>query len=87
MKERLQYFDRMKGVAILMVVLGHITLFSFGMWSSSDRNEVLRFICIFNMPVFFYISGYFAYKPITRNSVAGKLKKLPQKFGHVAKNS
>ena len=60
MKERLVYFDQMKGVAILLVVVGHVLMFSF---SSSD-NSVYNMLTIFHMPVFFYISGYLAYKSI-----------------------
>lgn len=59
--QRLQYLDQMKGIAILLVVVGHVMQFSFGIHSSSV-NGMLE---IFNMPLFFYVSGYLAYKSIT----------------------
>lgn len=58
--QRLSYFDRMKGVAILFVVVGHVFLFSFG-----TRTSVFTMLSIFHMPIFFYISGYLAFKQIT----------------------
>lgn len=58
---RIQYYDQMKGIAIIMVVIGHITLFSFGY----DPSDVVKMLGIFHMPIFFYISGYFTYKENT----------------------
>ncbi|MDD6889869.1 MAG: acyltransferase [Bacteroidales bacterium] len=60
METRISYFDNMKGVAILLVVIGHIMLFSFGF----EDSQLVIFLC-FHMPVFFYISGFFAYKEVT----------------------
>lgn len=59
MKERLVYFDQMKGLAMILVVMGHMMLFAFRI----NPSEPSRFI-YFNMPMFFYISGYLAYKKI-----------------------
>ena len=58
MKSRVAYFDQMKAVAIILVVVGHLTQFTFGM----HGTDVNRWLEIFHMPVFFFISGYFAYK-------------------------
>lgn len=58
MKERLAYFDQMKGLAIILVVIGHVMQFSFG-YKTSDVVDMLG---VFHMPIFFYISGYFMYK-------------------------
>lgn len=58
MKQRVAYFDQMKGLAIILVVIGHLTQFAFGLQGS----DVNRWLEIFHMPIFFYISGYFAYK-------------------------
>ena len=58
--QRLAYFDQMKGVAILLVVIGHVFLFSYG----NIDNSVFHMLTIFHMPVFFYISGYLAYRSI-----------------------
>lgn len=56
-KPRIFYFDVMKGVAIFLMVIGHVMLFSFNI----NPSEPSKF-AYFNMPLFFYISGYFAYK-------------------------
>ena len=57
MQNRWDYFDQMKGIAILFVVIGHVFLFSF-----HDTNTAVdSLLTIFHMPVFFYISGFLAY--------------------------
>lgn len=58
-KKYIPYFDMMKGLAIILVVMGHVMLFSFNI----NPSEPSKFI-YFNMPLFFYISGYLAYKRI-----------------------
>ena len=58
-KQRVAYFDEMKGLAIILVVIGHMMLFAF----KFNPSEPSKFI-YFNMPMFFYISGYLAYKQI-----------------------
>ena len=59
MRQRIYYLDNMKGVAIILVVIGHIMQFSFGFQTS----QPVKFLC-FHMPLFFYISGFLAYKQI-----------------------
>lgn len=54
---RLQYFDQMKGIAIILVVIGHVMQFSFGY----NPSDVVNMLGVFHMPIFFYISGYFMY--------------------------
>lgn len=58
MTQRIQYFDQMKGIAILLVVIGHVVQFCFGY----NPSDVVNMLGIFHMPVFFYISSYLAYK-------------------------
>lgn len=60
MKQRLTYFDQAKGVAILLVVMGHVMQFSFGY----EHSSVVDMLGVFHMPVFFLISGFFAYNVI-----------------------
>jgi len=50
MENRLKYIDIAKGIAIILVVLGHI---DFG------DNFVCNWIYSFHMPIFFIISGFF----------------------------
>lgn len=63
MESRLSYFDQMKGIAILLVVVGHVVQFSFGY----NPSDVVNMLGIFHMPIFFYISGYLAYKSADMN--------------------
>lgn len=56
--QRLHYFDQMKGIAILLVVIGHVVQFCYGY----NPSDVANMLGVFHMPVFFYISGYLAYK-------------------------
>lgn len=44
--------DLLKGVAIFLVVFGHLI---------SNESVMFRYINTFHMPLFFFISGYFAY--------------------------
>lgn len=47
-KRRISWIDFYKGIAIILVVIGHI----------SENNEINKFIYFFHMPAFFFISGY-----------------------------
>ena len=52
--KRLKYFDTVKGIGILLVVLGHATFVN---------ERLLTFIFSFHMPLFFIVSGMLtAYK-------------------------
>ena len=56
MKERIAYIDRLKGFAILLVVIGHVVQFLYCP-NNFDTNIVFRFIYSFHMPLFFILSG------------------------------
>ncbi len=64
-KKRELYLDIVKGMAIILVMIGHSTMANeyapFG-----HRSLIQHFIFSFHMPLFFIISGYFisATKPI-----------------------
>ena len=55
---RFSYIDQIKGVAIFLVVIGHVMIFSFGIHFSVVQSMLV----LFHMPVFFYASGFLAYK-------------------------
>ena len=60
MKPRLGWLDALRGFTMILVVTNHVALKSFGMqirWSAA-----LQFFLLFRMPLFFFISGYLAYK-------------------------
>lgn len=58
-KPRLHHFDMMKGVAIFMVVMGHVLTMCV---REIDRATVFKFIGQIHMPLFFFISGWFTFK-------------------------
>lgn len=70
MTHRINYIDRMKGFAILIVVLAHVYLTALGMGDSA----VFRFCASFEMPLFMFVSGFVAY--LSRNSGGAIHKKL-----------
>jgi len=51
--KRINYIDRLKGFAILLVVIGHLALFSM----KQDGSTVFRLIQSFHMPLFMFLSG------------------------------
>lgn len=57
--KRLHYFDVMKGIAIFMVVMGHVLTICI---RDIDRAVLFKIIGQVHMPLFFFISGYFSYK-------------------------
>lgn len=58
---RIQYIDRLKGFAILLVVIGHVSVFCY-----HSRVDVMdRFIGSFHMPLFMFLSGL-----VTKTSIA-----------------
>lgn len=56
---RLHHFDIIKGIAILLVVMGHVLTMCI---REIDSAPLFKFIERIHMPIFFFISGYFTYK-------------------------
>lgn len=59
-KPRLGWLDALRGFTMILVVTNHVALKSFAMqirWSAA-----LQFFLLFRMPLFFFISGFLAYK-------------------------
>ena len=66
-KKRIDYFDIAKGIGIILMILGHMSL----------QNEYLKnFIYSFHMPLFFIISGYFFKQRDNKVCMKNILKKL-----------
>ncbi|MDE6498405.1 MAG: acyltransferase [Muribaculaceae bacterium] len=59
MKPRLHYFDMLKGIAIFMVVMGHVIAMCV---REIDRAPLFKFIGAVHMPLFFFISGWMSYR-------------------------
>lgn len=56
MKQRIDYIDRMKGLAIFLVVMGHV----YGMAFAQPEDVAYRVISSFHMPLFMFLSGLVA---------------------------
>ncbi len=57
-KPRLHHFDVLKGIAIFMVVMGHVITMCI---RDLDRATLFKFIGEIHMPLFFFISGWFTF--------------------------
>lgn len=53
--KRIEYVDIAKGIAIMLVVMGHVLQFDM---AGANRNVVFSFIYSFHMPLFMSLSGY-----------------------------
>jgi fucose 4-O-acetylase-like acetyltransferase len=52
---RLDYIDRFRGIAIILVVMGHIIQYNI---INGQNTSLYSIIYSFHMPLFFFISGY-----------------------------
>ena len=52
MKQHFQYIDRLKGFAILTVVMGHYVIYVL-----NQKDVILELIGAFHMPLFMFLSG------------------------------
>lgn len=59
-KKRVNYIDALRGFTMILVVLMHVELFGFGVYfTETTFGEIM---VSFRMPMFFFVSGYIAYK-------------------------
>ena len=57
MKERIRYFDVIKGMAIYAVVMGHVMVYGA---KGLNQAWLMTVIGLMHMPLFFFISGWFS---------------------------
>lgn len=55
MTNRILFIDQLKGIAILLVVLGHVIGYN-----NCEDSFLWRFIYSFHIPLFMFVSGYVA---------------------------
>ena len=58
-KQRIEYLDAIRGFTMLLVVYGHVKLFSFHFLGGSFNT----FFVMISMPLFFFVSGFLLEKP------------------------
>lgn len=60
-KKRMEWLDAMRGFTMILVVAYHVSTNGFG--EVEKTSMALPFLVLFRMPLFFFISGFLAYKP------------------------
>ncbi|MDE5773988.1 MAG: acyltransferase family protein [Muribaculaceae bacterium] len=63
MSKREHYIDALRGLTMLSVVIVHLLVRGFGLDPNVSGLAVIR--ATFTLPLFFCVSGYFAYRPVT----------------------
>ena len=74
---RIPLVDALKGVTILLVVLGHSIQANM---DNFDENWLYRLIYAFHMPLFMFLSGYVTRISFSANYIAGKFNRLVVPF-------
>jgi surface polysaccharide O-acyltransferase-like enzyme len=59
-KPRLEWLDALRGFTMILVVAFHVGLHGFGM--PTKYSSSMNFLILFRMPLFFFVSGFLAYK-------------------------
>ena len=59
-KQRLEWLDAMRGFTMILVVAYHVGQMCFGM--NLKTSTSMPFIVLFRMPLFFFVSGFLAWK-------------------------
>lgn len=57
---RMEWLDAMRGFTMILVVANHVSTIGFG--DNIKTSAALSFFVLFRMPLFFFISGFLAYK-------------------------
>lgn len=76
MQNRLRYIDIAKGFAIICVVIGHVLAYDvYGFTHVWNHSPLVKFICAFHMPLFFFLSGLVASTLDSYSNIAKDLRK------------
>ena len=73
-ENRIEFLDIAKGIAILLVVMGHLVQYNM---TGTSATTVFDFIYSFHMPLFFMLSGYVA---ALRSESTSPFKYVKKKF-------
>lgn len=78
MTKRIEYIDALRGFTMLLVVFAHVE--TIGIFSYSHQTVIGQVFQSFRMPLFFFISGFIAYKAEFEWSASNTLKLLGKKL-------
>lgn len=73
-KGRLSYLDALRGFTMLLVVWHHVANYSFGL--KIEDSFLMELFISFRMPMFFFISGYIAYKDLAYWSLSNTYNRI-----------
>jgi fucose 4-O-acetylase-like acetyltransferase len=59
-KPRLEWLDALRGFTMILVIANHVAGLGFGL--SPKVSSSMQFLVMFRMPLFFFVSGFLAYK-------------------------
>jgi fucose 4-O-acetylase-like acetyltransferase len=74
--QRLQYIDALKGIAIVMVVIGHVELYVL-----KSPGVITTFVSLLHIPIFMFLAGQMLFKSIESNNskcqlISGRFRRL-----------
>lgn len=75
---RLEWLDAMRGFTMIMVVAYHVAQMSY--MQNFKMSASLPFLVLFRMPLFFFVSGFLAYRASFVWSASNTLSLLGKKF-------
>ena len=78
LNKRLSWLDAMRGFTMILVVAYHVAQFSFH--ENEKTSAALPFLVLTRMPLFFFVSGFLAYKANFSWTVPNALKLTWKKF-------
>lgn len=81
--QRIEYIDILKGLAIFLVVMGHVLAWSYNDWGSATKQNNIgtilwNVIYSFHMPLFTFVSGYVVFNPKKTYMIPDISKRLVQ---------
>lgn len=75
---RMEWLDAMRGFTMILVVAYHVAEISYGQTVKTSAS--LPFLVLFRMPLFFFVSGFLAYKANFEWSAGNTLRLLGKKI-------
>lgn len=84
MKKFYPWLNYARGMGMLLVVLGHALADSFPSAGKEHPSQILfTLIYSFHMPLFFFLSGFLAYKLLYITDMKGKMQFVCQRFSRL----